>query len=584
MHFNLPSQLAFEVASYDKTRKRLAATTTATTKKRNTYPNGRPFNMIPTDIVNDKTWAKIVEDINAAPATNKVQLITKPVLGEEPQPIAVVYYTNQLWIAAWLPRRKDDGYIYGMTIAYKDTAAARKQCTQKFFVSEGTLSKCMFNMRGDDTELLPRIKDGRTYWYRKTVFITKDDINNGYYGNYWKSVSRDKHYISKYGKTYNIHERIEQWETQLLKDIPTFANTSDGNVFQRLCDSECEFETIMSSYWSRPQWMHANDIYVHDVDNIIGKLNKYPDFLSRINADYMSDVYSAPWFRKMVLEAMRKTRALHDKMSNQLVYDKKKLKQPYAVLWQFIDSIQGIKCIYKDMDLNLLYSRYDWLCMTNMFSFHSETAHDWIRENVPVQSFINMLEQHYKHEVESKSYRVVDSATGNKHVYMHLWRDIYEMLTQCIAAERIDNLKPRRWRLQEWHDQLMAETWKINNLKVDLPQKLFPQPINVLLETSKYTFFQPVDTHQLAAWGRAVRNCVGGSHGYAEGVKKMKHLIILCMIDNAPRYTVQLTVDNGVMNVDQIADIGNKRLNDVERSNVENAFKQALQQRESQLN
>jgi hypothetical protein len=38
------------------------------------------------------------------------------------------------------------------------------------------------------------------------------------------------------------------------------------------------------------------------------------------------------------------------------------------------------------------------------------------------------------------------------------------------------------------------------------------------------------------------------------------------------------------MNVDQIADIGNKRLNDVERSNVENAFKQALQQRESQLN
>ena len=580
MHFNLPNQLASEVASYDKTRKKLAATTTAATKKRNTYPNGRPSNMIPTDIVNDKTWAKIVEDINSAYARNKVQLITKPVFGEEPQPIAIVYYTNQLWVAAWLPRRKDDGYIYGMTIAYKDTAAARKQCTERFFISEGTLSKSMFNMRGDDTELLPRIKDGRTYWYRKTVFITKDDIDDGYYGDYWRDVSRANHCIYSYGRTSNIHKHIKKWEKQLLKDIPTFSNTSNGNVFQRLSDNECKFETIMSDYWSRPRWMYSNDTYVHDVDDIIGKLNKY----FHIHADYMSDVYSAPWFRKMVLEAMRKTRALHDEMSNQLIYDKQKIKQPYAVLWQFIDSIQEIKCIYKDIDLNLLHSRYNWLCMTDIPVCRSQTGNDWIRKNVPAQSFINMLEQHYKHEeIKGKSYCTVDSVTGNKHVYMHLLRDTYEMLTQCIAAERTDNLKPKRWRLQEWHDQLMAETWKIKNPKVDLPQKLFPQPINVSLETSKYTFFQPIDTHQLAAWGRAVRNCVGGGHGYAEGVKKMKHLIILCMIDNTPRYTIQLTVDNGVMNVDQIADIGNKRLNDVERSSVEQTFKQALQQREDQL-
>ena len=38
-----------------------------------------------------------------------------------------------------------------------------------------------------------------------------------------------------------------------------------------------------------------------------------------------------------------------------------------------------------------------------------------------------------------------------------------------------------------------------------------------------------------------------------------------------------------MMHVSQIADIGNKRLSDIERSNVENAFKEALQQREDQL-
>jgi hypothetical protein len=55
------------------------------------------------------------------------------------------------------------------------------------------------------------------------------------------------------------------------------------------------------------------------------------------------------------------------------------------------------------------------------------------------------------------------------------------------------------------------------------------------------------------------------------------------MIDNKPRYTVQLTVDNGIMNVDQIADISNARLDAHQRSQVEDAFKEALQQREKQL-
>ena len=585
MHFNLPDQLALEVASYDKTRKKLAASMAAEdrqTKKKNTCPNGRPSNMIPSDIVNDRNWNQIVEAINVKPAAEKVQLISKPVFGEEPQPIAIVYYYKQLWVAAWLPRRKDDGYLYGITVAYKDTAASRKYCTEKFFVNERTLGKSMFDQSFEvETNGMPRVKEGRVYWNRKTVFITKDDINDGYYGNYWKNVEPTNHHIAGYGQTYTISNHIAKWERQLIKGIPTFSGTTDRNVFQRLCDGETDFERIMTEYWCRPKWMTHNDTYVHDVDAIIKSISTF----CRAQASYMSDVYSAPWFRKMVLEAMHKTRALHDEMSAQLVYHKDELKRPYAVLWQFIDSMQEIKSIYTDMDLNLLHSRYDWLCMTELPGYHSaNTGYDWIRENLPVQSFLNMLEQHYKHEVETKEYRNTDAATGNKHVYFYLWRDTYEMLCGCIRGEQTDNLKPKRWRLGDWHDHLMAETWKIQNPNIALPQKLFPEPIKVVTgDESNMTFFQPIDTHQLAAWGRAVRNCVGGGHGYAEGIKRMKHLIILCMIDNKPRYTVQLSVDNGVMTVNQIADVGNKRLTDVERSNVEDAFKVALQQRESQL-
>ena len=226
MHFNLPEQLATQVASYDKTRKKLAATMAAEdrkAKKKTTCPNGRPSNMIPADIVNDQTWDKVVQDINASPAANKVQLLTKPVLGEQPEPIAVVYYHKQLWVAAWLPKRKDDGYIYGITIAYKDTAEGRKQCTDAFFPKVDNLSGGMFDQRSlDESKWLSRIKDGRTYWHRKTVFFTLDEINNAYAGKYWYCVDRSHHNIYRYGSSQNIYRQINVWEKRLMKDVPVF--------------------------------------------------------------------------------------------------------------------------------------------------------------------------------------------------------------------------------------------------------------------------------------------------------------------------------------------------------------------------
>lgn len=583
MHFNLPDQLAMEVASYDKTRKKLAAAMAAEDRaktKKKTYPNGRPSNLIPSDIVNDRTWNETVDQINSNPAKEKVQLITKPVFGEEPKPIAIVYYYKQLWVAAWMPRRKDDGYIYGLGFTYKDTAAARKQCTEKFISKPNIGGGSMFDQRHDESMMLPRIKDGRTYWYRKTLFFTYEEFCEGFTGNYWRLVT-DCHGIANYGATCEIAKHINKWQTEMLKTIPRFVGGTDSNYFSRLNPEACTFHNIMNGYFSRPTWLDHTQKYEHDLDTIINQ------FRRRWKGEWLEDVWSAKWFRSKVAQAMKDTYTIHEEQTELLQYDREALIKPYAVLYQFIDSMLEIKPVYQDMDLNLLHSRYDWLCKCELPGYHSDTGKQWMRDNLSVESFLNMLHTYYQRELEERDWIRTDSKTGNKHVYFSLWRDTYQMLTQCIAAERTDNLKPRRWRLQEWHDHLMAESWKIQNPNVALPQKLFPEPIKVEQcddgELNKYSFFQPIDTHQLAAWGRAVRNCVGGGHGYAEGVKKMKHLIVLCMIDNKPRYTVQLTVDNGVMTVNQIADIGNKRLTDVERSNVEDAFKCALQQRESQL-
>ena len=167
------------------------------------------------------------------------------------------------------------------------------------------------------------------------------------------------------------------------------------------------------------------------------------------------------------------------------------------------------------------------------------------------------------------------------HYRIDYWRDTTDMIAQLLAAQ-LEVPRPRRWRIKEFHDFLMAETWKIKNPKVDLPQKLFPNPIKVTIDDNNYTLLQPHDTHQLAQWGKAVRNCVG-SAGYASGIKKHKHLIVLIMLNGDPRYTVQLTVDNGMMTVDQIADVCNKTLTDDQRNAVQQAFSQPLQLQADQL-
>ena len=584
MQFNLPGQLAIEVASYDKTAKELAklqATAQAKPKK-NTYSLGKPFNMFPSDIIKDSDWMEAVETINQKPAGEKVHLFTRPVFGEGVKPIAFVYYHKQLWVAGWLPRRKDDGYVYGLTFAYKDTAAARKQCTQGFINKRNTFSSYMFDQRGAEENMIPRIKDGRTYWYRKTVIFDKELFADEYTQGYWRNVTSN-HQIRSYNKCFQIDRTLSEWQKELLNGIPTYSDSH--SYFERLVPKNNTLEACMNSYHARPEWANINDEYIHDVDHIINNLKGWHRFES------IKDVLEQKWFRAMVLNAMKETKEIHIKLSKEDSYCRRELKKPYATIMQFLKTISPIVYIYPDMDYNYLHSRYEWLSKTELPGLHSDTAIDWIRNNVPQQSFMNMLEMHYKHKVEeyesNKHYINVDSNTGNHHVYFNLWRDTYSMLTQCIAAERTDNIKPKRWRLIEWHDKLMAETWKIRNPKVDLPQKLLPEPIKINQtddgSLNKYVFLQPIDTHQLAAWGQAVRNCVGSGSTYSEGIKKMKHLIVLCMINNTPRYTIQLTVDNGVMDVRQIADIGNRRLTDIERSNVQEAFQAALQIRESQL-
>ena len=190
MQFTLPTQLQVEVMSYDKTLKKLQPKTTTTKKAK--YPNGNPSNLIPTHIVNDRTWQEAVDYINSTSVVRgKVRLITRPVFGEEPQPVAVIYYYKQLWVAAWLPQKEEDDYYYGLSYTYKDTAAARKACNLTMLTSTKPGEDGHYGGRE-----MQRVKDGKTYWYRDSILLNDAVIESGYTRSYWKGIDQSNHYVT----------------------------------------------------------------------------------------------------------------------------------------------------------------------------------------------------------------------------------------------------------------------------------------------------------------------------------------------------------------------------------------------------
>ena len=206
----------------------------------------------------------------------------------------------------------------------------------------------------------------------------------------------------------------------------------------------------------------------------------------------------------------------------------------------------------------------------------------------PACSYLILTKKHVQ-ETTVNTHRygnTLDRATGLTQYYMTDWNDTLQMLHRvlCDKESKGQTLEPpKRWRLSEFHDYVQAEAWKVEHSNHKLPQDLFPAPIKVTLDDQAWTFIQPIDTHQLAAWGQAVRNCVGNASSYADGVRKKKHFIVLAMLDNKPTFTIQLEVDMGMMSVKQIVGTSNARLTSDQQDSYTKAFAQALKLQESRL-
>jgi hypothetical protein len=575
MQFQLPTNLQTKLIAYDPQLKALARTQTQSTTKKSKYPLGNPVDLIPNDIITADRLQDAIDAINKEQAPGRYREFTK-VTTEGTITHAVLYHYEQVWYAAWLPPKgKEADYIYGYTYAYKDTDTTRKALP--------------YALRGATDDCVSK-PSGRCMFVTYTQQVTKQDVIDGRDTRNWNIPG-----VAAYAKkSRRLYEPIKRFEAQVQMSIPQWEDSR--NIFKRIkttCIADLLTRSHNTDYWinrSKSEWLPSVD----NVFNFIKQNDAYSSYNIIDNgcSGYTDilHILDTPFFRKWIQNKCNESIKLFNDPGNDA---KINILQPWNTIFYLckqiktIHNIWGDKCPldYYQTNLNAL------LGVTIDSGYRTKANWPWLVQHMPVASFFTWINKfHETKEAEQAAIPVhyashdyyKSTSTG---LYVYDFRELEDTMSMVttVLEDKGELAPPKRWRITEFHDYVQAEAWKVSNVNEGLPQDLFPAPIKVQHNDQQWTFIQPIDTHQLAAWGQAVRNCVGNATNYAEGVRKKQHFIVLCMIDNKPQFTVQLKVSMGMMTVDQIAGLSNARLTEEQRESYTKVFGQALQQREEVL-
>jgi hypothetical protein len=572
MQFQLPSNLQTELLAYDPTLKVLAKQAKATTTKKSKYPLGNIPHLIPHNVVRESDQQAAIDHINQQKAPDRYRVFTTPVDVATPQArlkvIAILYHYEQVWYAAWLPPKQDKSqYVYGHGYAFKNTAAAAKVAPSWIWNSK---DKCIEHTIGRGVQ---------TFTFSET--ITEEDIkasfDSGYKIQQWQASNL---YCQK---GYQIRDHaVIPFEKSLKEDIPTWDDCR--GIFDRLrCKNIFDAAEIpggMSKY------LDNNDGLT--VDNLINAANKFNEQNVNTSSTYctlasVEHIISKPAIKRLLQQELDRSINAYTDSSNT---KRAPIKQGFSTFVQVINSIDWIRSLWPDCPIDYYQTYYKELryiklnhIRTRSYDNNSTALVDWLRQHMPVASMFTMMRK-YLEQQDLKLW--TDSDVGYSRQSFFELNDTFSMALRILKHGK-ELVPPKRWRIGEFHDHVQAESWKIQNPNESLRQDLFPEPIRVDRGDKHWSFFQPVDTHQLAMWGQAVRNCVGSASHYADDIKKRKHFIVLCMIDGKPAFTIQLVVDMGLMSVKQIAGVANQRLTEEQREAYTEAFREALHIRESAL-
>lgn len=571
MEFRLPQELQIELLAYDPKLKALTRSEQPKKQtKKSKYPFGNPNDLIPADIIKSTDLQTAIDYINRSAAADRWQVFTKVVNIATPEANtithAILYHYEQGWYAAWLPPKGiEHEYVYGYAYAYKDNETAWK-----------ALPSTIKREKEDAT----LVAYGRSQFYVKRGVVTKEDISKSTDDravNYWNIAGVP----SYYQKSGNIYRAIKTFEKALITTIPTWSDSR--YIFDRLrAKSLHKFLIPSCKELYAATWQPSAQSLLDLIDmNVEVDTYRYQQFTAWRCIRHIIDT---PFFRKWIKEQCNECiKAFNDPATTTQV----QIGKYWNRICMLLNRIVSVHLIWPDCPIDYYQNNIDVLLGTNYYYNQAINTNSWLREYMPVASFFSILNKFYEAahaehlaNQHRRNYNYDEKLCINVYRFSEL-SDTLSMLTQVLATKELE--PPKRWRITEFHDYVQGEAWKIKNPNQSLPQDLFPQPVKVTLDNETWTFFQPIDTHQLSSWGQAVRNCVGSAQHYAEDCRKKKHFLVLCMINGKPQFTIQLTVNMGLMSVNQIAGIANQRLDDSQKEQYTKAFGMALQSRTSLL-
>ena len=570
MQFQLPENLQVELLAYDPTLKQLARTTNSKTKStKPKFPLGQPYSFVPEDAIKTSLVQDAIDLINAEPVERRHHEF-KRITGFGPDAksstVGILYHYESVWYAAWLPPKgKEQDYVYGFAIAYKDNKTSRGMIP--YMVSQI-----------NDTQLVPY---GRSNFITYSRVVTKQDIINGY--------DRPMYEIPQltWNKGGQMREVLKRFKDSLANTIPTW-NDSRGGIFARIKHSNYVKLLEINRYINEEDW----NTWKPSVDNVFEIIDGLKGGPHDYNWGYykpIRHIIDKPFFRKWIQARCDEVILRLSDTNNQ---SEMVVKHPWNQITALFEAIGYVNRVWPDCPVDYYQTHINnLLALYNLrWQFEGNRVSNWLNEHMPVASYFHIIDKHVTQAPElTAAYRMtstVSSSTGLTQYYFTEWKDTLQLLHKVLCDRESKNktfAPPKRWRLTEFHDYVQAEAWKIENTNHKLPQDLFPEPIKLTLADQAWTFIQPIDTHQLAAWGQAVRNCVGDAASYADGVRKKKHFIVLAMLDNKPTFTIQLEVDKGMMSVKQIVGTCNARLTGDQQDSYTKAFAQALKLQESKL-
>ena len=557
MEFRLPENLHHQLLAYDPALKALAkqqqaANKPASTKKKAKYPIGNINDLIPANIVDPAVMRVAIDQLNALTAPNRYHVFYGPDVKNELLKVnAIIYYWESVWVAAWFPNADED-YLYGFTYAVSATYAIRKN-----------LKSIRFNRPEMNIELsdMKIKKYGRSDYHVHTETVTLDTVCHA--NNYHWDPFCVYGYSAK-GKHIK-NESIKMFTEEMKTRIPVW---EDENLFERVDKKVNNLDYLFGdnlSIFPRKSCTEVNINWVPTAANIGDNICK------RLGVS--SVLFAKPFIQK---ELQLVCDEIVKRFNDPSTTERRSVLKP---LKRFIDYMEGIKWInslwfnapvdyyqtYKETLSSIDFTAWRMSYVTYNSQYAKTKA--WLQKHMPIASMLLILDKAVKEEmlkhpgvvVELRSYTLMDT---------------FNMINTVLEADQPLE-PPARWRITEFHDHVQSEAWKIKNKNENLPQDLFPTPIKIQHKEQAWTFFQPIDTHQLSQWGQAVRNCVGTA-GYGEHIKKREYFIVLCMLDSKPKFTIQLRLNHGLMSVQQIAGISNARLSDEEKSLYTETFREAL--------